>query len=446
MASIASLGVGSGLDLSGLLNQLEAAERKQLVPIVSQQKSHQAKISAFGVLEGVLEQFQTTAAKLSEADFFSSVTSSVTGDAATVSAGSEAMPGSYQIDITQRARGYSIATAGVADREANLGAGTITLDLQNGESMSVDIGAGDSSLEAIRDAINDAQGPVAASIVNDGSGTPHRLVLSSRETGTDNAIAAVDFGALAGSLAVDAGTEVTARNAELTVNGIAIQSQSNTVEGAIQGVTLEVEETGQVEVELRRDDSAIKSAVTAFVNNYNALQKTINTLTSYDADSGTAGTLLGNNTLRSIESRLRSGMSHAVEGGDIALLSDIGIELQKDGTLKLDDEALGELLADNPAGLADFFAGEDGFAVQMDSVVEAMVEESGLIEKATEGLSSSIERLGQRYDRMEQSIATTIERYRSQFGRLDSMIASMNSTSAYLTQQFDMMNAQLGRK
>lgn len=449
MASISALGVGSGLDLTGLLDQLESAERKRLEPLALQRQGHKAKISAFGRLESALTQFQSAAAKLSSPDAFATMKSTVSGEAATAATGADSMPGTYQISITDKARGYSIATAGVADRSADLGAGTISVSLANGDVLDVDIAAGDSSLEDIRDAINAADGGVAASIVNDGGAQPYRLVLASSDTGTEAAITAVDFGALGGSLSLDAGTEVTAANAQLTVNGIGIQSQSNTVEGAIQGVTLNLVETGDITLEINQDSEAIKTAVTSFVSSYNNLQKTIDSLTGYDQDTGTAGTLLGNSTLRSVDSRLRVAMGTAEEGGAFSILSDLGISRELDGTLSLDSDAFDGLLAGNSDDLAAFFAGDgegDGFAGRIDSVLETMVEDKGLLDNATSGLETSIEALERRYERAEVTIASTIERYRKQFGQLDAMVANMNSMSSYLSQQFDMMNAQLGRK
>ncbi|GAB3286040.1 flagellar filament capping protein FliD [Parahaliea aestuarii] len=448
MASISSLGIGSGLDLSGLLDQLESAERQKLTPIVAQQNKQQAKISSFGLLDSALDQLNSAVAKLASPDLFSTVKASSSGDAATVTADAEALPGTFQVEVQQLARGYSIATAGVADREADLGAGVITLTLASGDTADIDIDADNSSLEDIRDAINAADAGVSASLVNDGSGSPWRLVLASSETGSEAAIAAVDFGALAGSLSLDAGTEVAARNAELSVNGIAIQSQSNSVADAIQGVTLNLAETGSLELELERDSEKASNAVQGFVNSYNALQKTIGSLSSYNSDTGSAGMLLGNNTLRSIETRLRDGMSTVENSGALGMLSDIGVSLQLDGTLSLDSDRLDEVVAAQPGDLAAFFTGdgENGFANRLADLIDPMVQDGGLIDSATDALDDSIDALGLRYERMEQSIAATVSRYRSQFSQLDSLIATMNSTSSYLTQQFDMMNAQLGRK
>ncbi|MCX2835515.1 flagellar filament capping protein FliD [Microbulbifer thermotolerans] len=451
MATISSLGIGSGLDLNGLLEQLESAERQQLTPIVAQQQSYQAKISAFGQLESALDSLRQAATELSEVDGFADVKSSLSGDGLSATVGDEAVVGSYEIDITQRARSYSIATLGVADKEGTLGAGTISFTLGNGDSFSVAVTENESSLEGIRDAINAADNGVVASIVNDGSAQPYRLVLSSAETGTEAAIASVDFGAggLGDHLSLDAATEVSAQNAQLTVNGIDITSQGNRVEDAIQGVTLDLEETGSVSLEITRDTSAIEGKIKGFVSAYNNLQDTISSLTSYDQESGTAGVLIGNYTVQSVESRLRSTLTDVLtSSGAFKSLSDLGITLEVDGTLSLDEDALGDLVAEQLDDLTDFFAGvadEDGLADRLDTVLGAMLDDDGTLDSVTSGLESSIEMLQERYEDTEARIDSTIERYRTQFAELDSLIAQMNSTSTYLTQQFEALSAQLGQ-
>lgn len=449
MASISSLGIGSGLDLGGLLDQLESSEREQLTPIVQQQRSYQAKISAFGTLENALESFREAAAELADAQTFRAVKTEVSGEALTVSAGEDAVAGSYNIEVGQKARSYSVATAGLADREEKLGAGSIAFTLGSGENFSVDVAEDESSLEGIRDAINNADAGVTASIIDDGSAQPYRLVLSSSDTGSEAAIASVDFGStgLGTSLALDTNTEVTARNAQLTVNGIAIESQGNRVEEAVQGVTLDIAEIGSASLDITRDSDAVEKDIGTFVDAYNKLQETLTALTDYDSTTGSAGSLLGNTTVRGVESQLRSLMGESVEGGDFNTLSDLGITLQLDGTLELDEETLDEAVADGPRALADFFAGAegDGFAGRLDDALASVLGEDGSLERATEGLESRIEGLGERYERTEARIGETIARYRSQFSQLDSMIAQMNSTSSYLTQQFEALDAQLSQ-
>lgn len=447
MASISSLGIGSGLDLNSLLDQLESAERQQLTPIVRQQHSYQAKISAFGRLENALAGFQEASAKLAEAETFRAVKTDISGESLSVSAGEDAVVGSYDIEVAQKARRYSIATAGLTDKTETLGAGSIDFTLGNGESFSVTIDQGDSSLEGIRDAINGAGAGVAASIVDDGSGQPYRLVLSSSDTGTEAAVAAVNFTGLGGQLSADVTTEVQARNAELTVNGIAIESQGNRVEGAIQGVVLDIEDTGSATLDIARDGEAVQKHVEAFVSAYNDLQETLSQLTGYDSDTGSAGTLLGNATVRGVETRLRSLIGEAVEGAGFSTLGELGIDLQLDGTLEVDQEALEDAVANRLGDLAGFLTGaadnSGGFAGRVDTALAGLLEEGGTLENATDGLESSIEGLADRYQRTEARIEETIARYRAQFTRLDSLIAQMNSTSSYLTQQFEALGAQL---
>ncbi|ERS13422.1 flagellar hook-associated protein 2 [Alloalcanivorax xenomutans] len=447
MASIASLGVGSGLDLNGLLEQLESAERQKLTPITNQAASYQAKISAFGTLESALDKFRDAAEALGEEDSFRSVATNQTGESVTFTTGTDVALGSFDINVTQRARAYSIATQGVADKDADLGAGSVSIDLANGESLEVTLSEDKSSLKDLRDAINDQNKGVQASIVNDGSGTPYRLVMTSAKTGTEEAISGVSFsGGLGSALSLDGASEVTARNAEFTINGIAMQSQSNKVEDAIQGVTLNLVEEGESSLDITRDTDAIKKAVNDFVSAFNNLKESIGSLTSFNSETGESGELIGNSTVRRIESELRGVLSAGVDEGEYRVLADLGVSLQRDGTLKVNDEDLDEAISNNLEGVSRFFVGRDendGIIGKLDSALEDMLEDDGMIDRVTEGFETSIDSLSKRYDRMEQSIAATVERYRTQFQKLDSMVAQMNATSSYLTQQFDMLNAQL---
>lgn len=449
MASISSLGVGSGLDLNGLLNQLEAAERQRLQPITQQKRSVEAQISAYGKLESALSAFQDAASKLSSSETFAATTSSSSFDGITVAANNTAAPGSYAVTVNNLARNYSIASFGVADDAAELGAGSVDIALGDGTNFSVAIDAASSSLAEVRDAINAQQSDVQASIVNDGSGTPYRLVLSSAQSGTDSAITSLAYtGDLALSMGTDAATEITAQNASLTVNGIAISSQTNQVEGAIEGVTMSLTQAGTGTVSVVRDQETIQGSISGFVDAYNELQDTIGSLNNFDVETGVAGQLLGDSGLRSVESSLRSILDSQVAEGAFSRLSDVGISRQLGGKLEIDEARLAELSSTDLAEVTTFFAGTattDGFAKQTSVTLGQLLDDNGPIATRTEGFKSQIDRLDDRFVREEDLIATTVERYRKQFAQLDSLIASMNSTSAYLGQQFAAMDAQLGK-
>lgn len=451
MASITSLGIGSGLDLSGLLEQLESAESEQLTTIVEQQESYEAKISAFGVLESVLDSLRQAVTSLNSEDSFSAVETSLNSESLSVTAGEDAVVGNYNINVTQLARRYSIATEGVEDKEEELGGGTIKFTFGSGEdaeTFEVDVAETESSLEGIRDAINAADIGVVASIVNDGSDNPYRLVFTSAETGTD-AQFDVNFSELGAPLSLDSSTEVQAQDAKLTVNGIEITSQTNRVEGAIQGVTLDLEETGEATLEIALDTASIENKIKSFVSAYNTLEDTLSSLTSYDQESGTAGLLIGNSTVRRIESEIPNILMNSVENGAFSSLMDVGITLEKDGTLTLDEERLSELVETRLDDLIDFFAGaadgSEGLSDSLDAALGELLDDGGVLDNATEGLESSIELLQERYESVEARIESTIENYRTQFIELDILIAQMDATSSYLTQQFEILNAQFSQ-
>ena len=447
--AISALGVGSGLDLTGLLSQLEAAERSSLTPLNQQQRRFESQISAFGQLRGAISGFQTASEKLVSTDFFRSTTSSVSGDSVTAAASPSAVPGQYNVTVNNLATRYSIATDGIADKESNLGAATIVIDQANGDSLSVDVAFSESSLEEIADAINAAEGGVQASIVNDGSGTPYRLAITSKESGADAAISNIDFGALNGTLNTDAATEVLGVDASLTVNGIAISSASNQVSDAIEGLTLSLAETGDSIVTVDRDVDSIKEGIKGFVEAYNSLGGRVDSLGFYSAGSGNSGPLQGNSTLRGVEQQLRSAMNSAVTGSDYSLIGDIGLSFTLEGKLEIDDEQLDAIIETNLDDLEKFFGGVDGeggLVGALTGVFDATIGEDGSIAAAETGLESSVDRIKDSKLRMEDQIADTIERYRRDFARLDSAVASMTATGDFLGQQLSMLNAQFTSK
>lgn len=456
MATITSLGIGSGLDLSGLLTQLQTAEEAKLTPITDQKSALQTKLSAYGRLNSALTSLQTAAEKLTYAKTFQAVTTSVTGSGLTAAVSGTAVAGSYAVNVTQLAQAQSLATTGVADQAADLGTGTLSISFPNStkSALSIDLTSGTHSLQDVRDAINTAGGGVTASVVNDGSSSPYRLVLTS-SSGTQSEMSVSvsgGSGQLASMFSYDsvsktgAMTEtVAAQDAALSVNGIGITSQSNVVSGAVQGVTLSLTATGSSQVAVATDSTSIKSAVTGFVDAYNSLQTTVSGLTSYDSSTKTAGDLLGDATLRSIQSRLRSVMGGALSSGALTTLSDLGITQQLGGKLAVDSTKLDGLVGSDLSALSDFFTGGasgDGFASRLGGVLDGVLSTGGVLDSVTQGVNGQIKSLDDRYTQMNDSITATIARYRTQFSQLDSLISQMNSTSTYLTQQFNALTAQ----
>jgi flagellar hook-associated protein 2 len=365
-------------------------------------------------------------------------------------AGPEASPGLYAIEVEQLATAGSLATQRVESLDDTLNDGQATLELSFTDSdlnHGVTI-AENSTLEDVRDTINsDPEAAVNASIVNDGQG--YRLALMSQKTGEQASIVDADFDNLVTESALaDKAVLQEGQDAKFEVNGIAVESAGNQVDDAIQGVALSLEREGSSTLTIEQDTKVVQQAVVDFVETYNELKGTAGRLTAYNGEDGQAGELIGDSTVRTIESRLRSDLSSGVtDAGDIGMLADIGISLRVDGTLELDEARLEAALMQDPDGVGAFFAGEaaaDGMAGRLEATLDQLLDADGALEGAIGGAENRIESLNDRYTRTEQTIDATIARYQTQFSQLDGMIAQMNQTSAYLTEQLGMLDSQMG--
>lgn len=455
MASIASPGIGSGLDINGIISKLMAVESRPLTQFASKEGSYQAKLTAFGTLKGALSSLQTAAQTLTKTETFTGMSASSSDSSLfTASATSTASAGSYDLAVTTIAKAHGLRT------NVNYGTDTFdsgTLRIQIGTGTAVDVAiSGVSTLAQIRTAINDAKVGVTATVVNDG--TADRLVLTSNTTGTDGQIAITapttnNNGTRRLTDLVGANLTQTQApdNAVFTLNGINITRSTNTVENAVEGVTIKlikepVSQTPPItpltgKLTVAQNASAIAGAVNTFVKAYNDAINSIKSSTAYDAANKRAAVLTGDSTARTIQSQLFGLVGARVSGieGGIARLSDVGIAVQKDGTLSVDSSKLSAALADPDKDVAAFFtqttSGNEGIAVRFNKILTGMVGTNGLISSRTDGIDASIKDLQKRADSFSLRLEAIEKRYRTQFSSLDALVASMNQTSNYLAQQ-----------
>lgn len=468
MSGISSIGIGSNLQLQDLLDKIETNENTALDTINTQAKSYQAQLSGYGTIKSVLDAYSAAAKTLATASTFGAVKASVGSDSVlSATTSTTAVAGSYTINVTSLAKAQSLVSKQVADQTAAIGGGTITVDF--GENLgsggtptstkTVTIGS-DTSLQGIRDSINKAGIGVTASIINDGSGTPYRLVLTSDRTGTQSSMrisadtsAVNDVVGFDPSVAVQPNgmqEKVTAANAALTINGIDITSQSNTVAEAAQGVTLTLKGTGTTSMSVTRDDASIKTAVQSLVTAYNNVLAASKTLTAFDTDAGTSGALNGDSTLRNILTRMRSMLTTPMsdgKGGTVTL-SDMGVEFSLDssnsGTLKINDDKLNKAISSNLSTLTSFFSGANGASGMGKTItdyVDSLNASGGALSAATDGITSTLKDLETKYTATQDRITATMDRYRAQFTQLDLLVSQMNQTSSYLTQQFSALTS-----
>lgn len=265
---------------------------------------------------------------------------------------------------------FTLSAAATASGTVNLQAGATFTSNGNG-TKSVTINSSNNSLQGIRDAINAAKIGVTATIVNDGSSAPYRLVLSSDGNGVSNSMKITVSGdaAVSGLLAHDpAGLPaaqnlsqtVTAQNANFKVNGVAVSKASNTVSDVVQGVTLTLSKVtaSPVTLTVAQDTASIGSSISGFVKAYNDLAATLKSVSAYDAVSQKGAILQGDATVRSLQSQIRSMLNTPVAGttGVLTTLTDVGVSFQKDGTLALNQTKLDSVMASNFSDIASLFA------------------------------------------------------------------------------------------
>jgi flagellar hook-associated protein 2 len=459
MATISTLGIGSGLDLASILDSLQTSEKAALTPISTQQSSYTAKLSAYGTLKSALTTFQTANTTLNNADLFSTTktTSSSSAFSATTAAG--AVAGKYTVSVSQLAAAQTLTSAVQTSNTTALATTDSTLTFQNAKgdaAVSVSIPAGTSSLTGIRDAINKSAAGVTASIIKTGDGS-YRLSMTSKETGTDNAvtIAVTGDSAIQSMLSYDGTSSsnmtqsVEAKNSQLTVNNVAIENSSNTISDALEGITLNLNDvtTGNQTLTITSDTSKASSAITAWANAYNTLQDSFASLTKYTAvDVGTSaqdtsnGALLGDSTLRTIQSQLKTMLTNAQSSSTYKSLAQIGVTSDPStGELEVDDDKLTAALTSDQDGVKAMIIGDgktNGIATTIATNITGWLSSTGILQAATDGVSKTLNNLTTQYNAASTRIDATIARYKTQFTALDVMMSKLNSTSSYLTSQF----------
>jgi len=451
MATITSSGIGSGLDINALVSQLVAAERANPDKRnVSEDARLTTEFSALAQLKGALSGFQSALAGLKTSSGFDPRTAK-SGDESyfTASASSAAAAGHYDVEVKQLATAARIGSAVYPDGSTSVvGTGTLTIQVGS-KSIDIALTAENNTLAKVRDAINAATGntSVRATLIRDTDGIGSYLVLSGTATGEDNAItvSAANSDAqldelVQGLEAPDLVRDVVAQDASVFVSGYEIHSATNSVTGAIDGVTLNLKkaEVGKlVALDVSRDDAAIQTKAQAFVNSYNTLAQQIATLSRYDAATKTAGPLLGDAMLRGLDTQLRRTLSSVVPGtsGTYTTLASIGISSTVNGTLQLDASRLSDALAADPTAVSKVFASDSGVAVRLSSLVEQKLASTGEIAARNDGITAQRKNLQQRADALDARMQVLQQRYMKQFTAMDAMLSQLQSTSSYLTQQ-----------
>lgn len=456
-------GIGSGIDIDGIVASMVAAERApKESQLSSLEKKTTTQITAIGALKSAISDFQTALGALNKPELFQARSStSSKPDLVGVRASPAASAGSYQVEVQSLAASSKVALAAFdsADRFSS-GALSITLGGLNGdaalaESFTVKVDESNNTLAGLRDAINSAgkEVGVSATVVTDDQGS--RLVLSSSKTGAgrdisvavpeDQAEAGLESLAKLASDAVinppEAGAKVleTARSALLLVDGLEITSATNTVEGVIEGVTLDLKaETspGKITIEVAEDKAGVKKQIQSFVDAYNKLIGVINSQTKVTAvgegKAPVTGALVGDPTARSLLSTIRNELVNPQGNGALRALTDLGITTQKDGTLKIEDVKLQKVLDNNFAELPALFAGGSGIASRLDEKLKPYTQTGGILEQRNKAMTETISDIDKQKENLARRVASLQERLYKQFNAMDMLVGQLSSTSSSL--------------
>lgn len=439
-------GIGSGIDVNGLVSQLVAAEAEPTNSRLNAQEIDLgSELSAFGTLKSALSSFQSSVTKLESESAFQVFTSTSSNeDVFTTTANDTAVAGQYDIEVVQLAQAAKVRSGDFTASTDVVGTGTLDISL-GATSFQLNIDSNNNTLEGIRDAINSASDNpgVTATLISVDSGT--QLILSSDQVGANNTISvtAVDDDALDGfDLARLASANLvslqTASDAIIKVDTQTVTRDSNSFSDVISGVTFNLAsaQPGTIEtLSVASDNASVKTDIEEFVSKYNNLIGVMRGLSSFDESTRVAGPLNGDSVMRGVQSSLRQALSATVTEGPFSNLSDLGISLGDDGSLVIDSSILDEKLNNDLSDVNTFFSSETGFAQNLTTALAGYVADDGIISARSDGLQTRLDSIDGRRDVLNRRMDALEARLNAQFTAMDILVSQLQSTGNYLTQQ-----------
>ena len=455
--AISSAGIGSGLDVAKIVEQTVAAEKVPLKKLETKAEGIQTQISTYGEIKSLTSKLDDSVSKLTRDSAWNGVNISASNSTISGVMTGIATPGTYNIRVTQLAQAQTTAIGGtggaaLAKDETMGAAGTIKLTM-GGESKELSISASD-TLTNIATKVNEAGMGIQASVVTNVDGT-ERLMLFSKETGTDKGFEVE----LDGLTKLGQSTPQEAKNAEIKLNGMTLESSSNTFANTIPGLSFTVSEvtTNDATLTVKADTEAMKKNIQEFVDAYNELNdlltkstksvRTADGKVDQSAQNSGAGTLQGDSTTVSLQNSLRM-LTQGISGskGSLTRLSDIGIQMQEGGKLSLDASKLDKALTnvDDVKGLfankADSLGQGGGIAVNFKNFTDKLLAYDGTLNTKSDSLDSKLKSNTAEQDKVNKRADALETRLYAQYSALDTKMASLNALDAYVSQMVTTWN------
>lgn len=445
--AISSPGVGSGLDVNSIVTQLVAIERQPLQVLQTKASQFQSQLSLYGTIKSQVSALGDAATALATSSGWAlyKATSSNTA-AITVTASASATPATFGLEVTQLARAQTTASRNIATG-ATLGSagqtGNLTINLGSwktgsfvgsGGSVGVSIN-GDDSLTTIAGKINAAGAGVTATVLR--SGSQERLVFASSTTGEEagfqisssgfTGLDSLSFNSLTNPPGSTAGMELgqSGLDAMAKLNGVAIQSASNTLSDVVPGLTLKLNQvtTAPVAVTVEQDTESLQKQVQAFADAFSTLHKTLAAATLY-VPGGASGPLQGDSTTIGLMNVMSGVLNSTSTGSTYSRLSDIGLERQTDGSLKLNTSKLTTAMG-NMTNLQALFATDNGsaatngFGLKFRDFAKGLIAADGTVSNKSTAIQGSISRNSDEQARVNDRASRIEVQLRKQYSDLE---------------------------
>lgn len=447
--SITTLGIGSGIDLQGMLDKLKAVDKLPIVNKQAKQVEYKSQLAEFDTVNTKLLALKNAALSLSLNDTFDSKSITSSDESVLTATGnSSAAAGNYDLTVTALAKKNSWQSSGVEARDSAIAsaAGNFSYTI-DGTQTSVAV-TENMTLEELMTAINDDEDNpgVTAAIMDDGSGgsDAFHLVLVSDETGEDNAVT-IDSNDT--DLTFNEIQAAGTLDAQFTLNGISYQRGSNKVDDVITGITLDLVGEGSSIVKVSSDTSGISDKITALVDAYNDAMTEISTNAAYDEETKESGLLSGLSAFTGIKSQLNNILFGSIDGlaGKYNSLIDLGLTYNRDGSISIDEAKMNNALAENPDSVKELFVGTsdgsvDGLAARLDDQLGFLTKYHGLIDNEKARVQSSMDRLDDQIKSAQERLDAKYETMAKTFGELDKFMNSMEAQGTALQQQIDSLN------
>jgi len=434
--AITASGIGSGLDIEGIVQQLVRAESTPLVNLDIKEQDLEVRLSSFGALKNSLSAFSSAVSKLSSLDKFKVFAATSSDESAVTSTvDSTGAAGTFDVTVTQLAQRNKVTSDAFTDASTALAnTGDLTIDV-DGNAFTVTIDGTNNTLSGIRNAINLASDNtgVTASVLNEDGGS--RLIITANDTGIAKAASITSSNALTTELnltEIDPVNDI-AQDAIADINGFTVTRSNNTISGAIQGVTLELLTTGgSSRIDVSRDDAAIAESINGFAKAFNGLRGQLAGLRRE------GGTLEADSTILSIQRDIDGVLNNQANITDVSFgfLAEIGLARNKAGDFILDQSLLTTALNNDFEGVSKLLADDpDGFLSRLSDTVGGFIAFDGLVSARSSGISTEIRGLQEQRDRIEARLVIIEKRLRSQFSALDGLVGQLRTTGTFLSQQ-----------